>query len=362
MGIAALAMAASIFAVDFSATVKVKGDVAYGSGKSVTLMGVENTNQKDNDLLEVNFNGDKAGAFFRMWATAKESAMTVRALKVWFAPVDGVKVTVGNNDLGLYTERINWWKVPCAASLDEFGGWDGRWASGAGVHENFGATAEITAISNLYIGLGVSDGFLKLNDGATWAQCGAVVKYQIMDNLSAGAAWRCTPTFNLATIGVEFGNWGTPYYGFVQGKLRMDDSAAGYWGGDKKTLAGVTVDNYVAYNFGAAKVEATVPVTIRLLDDPSYMTARVKVSIPTSACGVYIVAGSDEGTNNGPAGFPGATVWNFDDFAGSLNIYANVGATFNVGSCGLDLGVEVGYDKASSTTSWAIPFAAQVAF
>ena len=127
---AAAVLAASVFAIDFSATVQVKGDALYGksvdSTNSIAILGVENTNQKDNDLLEISFTGDKAGAFVRFWTTAKEEVLKVRALKVWFEPITGIKVTVGNNDLELYKERINWWKVPCGASVAEFGSWDGR--------------------------------------------------------------------------------------------------------------------------------------------------------------------------------------------------------------------------------------------
>jgi hypothetical protein len=124
--IAALAMAVSMFAADFSATVQVKGDVAYG--KSVDgasefgLLGVENTNQKDNDLLELNYAGDKAGAFVRFWTVGDfaDQPLNVRALKLWFEPAAGVKITLGNNELALYKEQLDWWKVPCGASIKNY--------------------------------------------------------------------------------------------------------------------------------------------------------------------------------------------------------------------------------------------------
>ena len=170
MGLAAVAMAASIFAVDFAATTKVKGDIAgveldSSGDKTVTtftLLGVEDTAQKDNDLLQVAFSGDKAGAEFKFWTNVKESAVTMRGLKVWFQPIEQLKISAGNTGLSLYTERLNWWKVPCGASFWQSRTWDHRWSSAAGLKDDaLGLTAEFT-MDALYIGAGVAP------DGGNW--------------------------------------------------------------------------------------------------------------------------------------------------------------------------------------------------
>ncbi|MCH5294201.1 MAG: hypothetical protein J1E07_10750 [Treponema sp.] len=371
-GIAALALAASVFAVDFSANVQIKGDVAgfkFEDDKStITLFGFDNTDQKDDDLLTVSFAGDNAGAYFRFYTkAASDVGLTVRGIKVWFQPIEWLKVSVGNVDAGLYTERVNWWKVPCGASLNDFNSWNGRWASGAVLHEGFGALVELTPIDGLWVAAGVSSGagnnwFTKQSDvDAVITQYGVGAKYQIVDIVSAGVAFRDTGTGNwkLLTVGADFGNWGTPYYAFLQGKLRFEK------GSDWK-LGGVTIDNYLSYNFGFMKLEGTIPVTIRLSGDdwdPSYMTARIKATIPLDALSLYFVVGSDEGLNNGPVSSVGKTVWTLNDkFGDNLNIYANVGLNFNVGSANLDCGVEFAYDKAAKTTVIAVPFVAKVAF
>ena len=55
--------------------------------------------------------------------------------------------------------------------------------------------------------------------------------------------------------------------------------------------------------------------------------------------------------------------WRLDDkFMDYFSIYGNVGVTFNVGSCALDLGVEVGYSAEAKKTAIAVPFSVQVAF
>ena len=385
--IAALAMAVSMFAADFSATVQVKGDVVYGQSvdgvSSFGLLDVENTKQKDNDLLELNYAGDKAGAFVRFWALAKEPAdyylggsegplsvggqygdklnvLSVRALKLWFEPAAGVKITLGNNELALYKEQLDWWKVPCGASVTEFNNWDGRWASGAAFHEGFGTTLEVTAIEGLYLGLGAEASFFtKAGDAdPVIGQWGAVAKYTI-NGMSFGAAWRNTANWKLLSIGGDFSK--DAFYGMIEGKLR-------FAGAKDSKLAGITIDNYFAYNINGINLQLTAPVTIRGLlnkddaTDPSYMTLRAKVTVPVDAFSVYVILGSDEGFTCGPASTAGATVWNFSDFGGTFNFYGKVGASLNVGVCALDLGAEFAYDKPSKTFAWALPVVAKVAF
>ena len=389
--IAALAMAVSMFAADFSATVSIHADAAYGQSvdgvSSFGLLDVENTKQKDNDLLELNYAGDKAGAFVRFWALAKEPAdyylggsegplsvggqygdklnvLSVRALKLWFEPAAGVKITLGNNELALYKEQLDWWKVPCGASVTEFNNWDGRWASGAAFHEGFGTTLEVTAIEGLYLGLGAEASFFtKAGDAdPVIGQWGAVAKYTI-NGMSFGAAWRNTANWKLLSIGGDFSK--DAFYGMIEGKLR-------FAGAKDSKLAGITIDNYFAYNINGINLQLTAPVTIRGLlnkddaTDPSYMTLRAKVTVPVDAFSVYAILGSDEGfTANSvatKAGSKGAAVWKFDNFGDNFNFYGKVGASLNVGVCALDLGAEFAYDKPSKTFAWALPVVAKVAF
>ena len=386
--IAALAMAVSMFAADFSATVQVKGDVVYGQsvdGKSsLGLLGLDKTDQKDNDLLELNYAGDKAGAFVRFWTKpnsgngftvadedknwdgkANDAVLTpgldsflyVRALKLWFEPFAGVKITLGNNELALYKEQLDWWKVPCGASLTDFNNWNGRWQSGAAFHETWGTTIEVTAIEGLYLGFGAEDSFIKkaADVDAVIGKWGAVAKYSI-NGMSFGAAYKNAGSFNLLTVGADFAK--DAFYGMLEGKISFEN--------DK--LAGISIDNFFAYNINGINIQLTAPVTLRgFLNkddkaDVSYMTLRAKVTIPVDAFSVYTILGSDEGFTCGPASSPAKTVWNFSDFGGTFNFYGKVGASLNVGVCALDLGAEFAYDKPSKTFAWAIPFTTKVAF
>ncbi len=419
-GIAAVAMAASLFAVDFSATVQVKGDIAYGqateNSSSFNLFGFENTKQKDADLLEVHFSGDRAGADFKFWASVAEptdywnggsgnnhiavggqygdklNIVTLRGLKVWFKPIDMMTVSAGNVGLYLYTERLNWWKVPMGGSVSQFQGWGRRWSSAAGLKEAVGLTLEVTPIDGLYLGAGVAPGAgssllavssSKNGDTTTttdsYLAWGAVAKYTFSDlGLSIGAAFRDDGKndMKLLTAGADFGV--DNFYGFLQGKFLFDGRTDNdSWKGPDSygiTLRGITIDNYLSYNFGFMNLQATLPVTIRGLAgtdaekkaDPSYMTARIKASFPVDAITAYVVVGSDEGFNNGPAGSAGNAVWTFDDtFGDSFNIYVNPGVSFNVGACALDIGAEFAFQNAADgkgTFYWAVPFTTKVSF
>jgi hypothetical protein len=66
-GIAALAMLTSVFAVDISARLVEKGSIAGGYGSDAYIFGMGKTHQKDDDLLEFAFSGDKAGANLIIW-------------------------------------------------------------------------------------------------------------------------------------------------------------------------------------------------------------------------------------------------------------------------------------------------------
>lgn len=424
MGMAAVAMAASIFAVDFAAHVEADGDIAKGTittgdNSSYTLgaFAFQDNDQKDADLLEVAFTGDKAGAAFKFNGLSSGSALNVRAIKTWFKPVEQLTISVGNVGLYLYTERVNWWKVPTGNHVDN--GWEeyGPYSSASGLKESGGFTAELNldVLNGLYIGAGVAPGF----GGGTWFSAekgkdasllayGAVAKLQITDTVSAGIAWRDDGTNapKWLTVGADFGNWGTPYYGFLQGRVLFDDNSVacswaqykgwGYWDNDLNqwfgsdsdefkakypeesgfnskadakgmALRGIVIDNYFSYNFGAVKLEATIPVTIRGFadkeaNDPSYMTARIKVTAPLDACTVGIVVGSNEGLNEtGSSDANG--FWTLDkNFGDNFTFYANPYVSFNVGSAAISVGAEVGAKPKANKVVWALPFTTSVSF
>ena len=89
MGAAALLCAASMFAVDFAATIKMAGDIAGGAVTEGTsdetyIWKLNSNDQKDADALKLSVSGDKAGASFQFWykytGGAAPTAATTAAL------------------------------------------------------------------------------------------------------------------------------------------------------------------------------------------------------------------------------------------------------------------------------------------
>ena len=109
MGAAALLCAASMFAVDFAATIKMAGDIAggavtEGTADTTYIWKLNSNDQKDADALVVSVNGDKAGANFQFWYNyaGNDADLKVRSTNLWFKPIDMVKVTVGDVSVKTY--------------------------------------------------------------------------------------------------------------------------------------------------------------------------------------------------------------------------------------------------------------------
>jgi len=367
--IAALAMAGAVFAVDVSARLVEKGSIAGGVQDGATyFFGMGKTHQKDNDLVEFKISGDKAGAFFRLWADlGDDEAVKLRHANFWFKPIDMLKITIGRSALGLYTERIDWWKAGTGVKVGDYNGWGGP-GRYSGSQEGYGVMFELTPVDGLTIaaqllpGTG-SEWFTSPASGdSTYKAYSILVKYQITDALSAGFQWRDSgkDKWKLAKAGVEFGNWGTPYYGFLEPVFLLNNKAK------DSGLDGICIDNYFSYNLGFMNIQARVPVTLRLTDDDgdtSYLVYNIKASFPQDGWTPYVQIQSfdmdDDGTyhNCGPM----HKALEFDNF--KFNASFKVGAAMNVGAVGLDIAAAVNIDTADNAKmGWYMPFVASIGF
>ncbi len=367
--LAVAAMATSLFAVDVSARLVEKGSLAGGVQDGATyLFGMGKTHQKDNDLVEFQVASDKAGAFFRLWADlGDDEAVKLRHANFWFKPVDMLKITIGRSAPGLYTERIDWWKVGTGVKIEDYNGWGGpgRYSSSL---DGYGVMFELTPVDGLYIAAQVCPGvgnafFTKPNEGdATYSKYGILAKYQIADAISAGAQFRDNgkDSWKLIRAGIEFGNWGTTYYGFLQPVFLLNNKAK------DSGLDGITIDNYFSYNFGFMNLQARIPVTIRLTGDDgdtSYIVYNIKASFPQSGWTPYVQISSldldDDGTftNCGTA----RSAIRFDDF--KFNTSLKFGASLSVGAVGLDVAAVVNIDTVENAKlGWYVPFVASIGF
>ncbi len=377
--LAVAAMATSLFAVDVSARLVEKGSLAGGVQDGDTyLFGMGKTHQKDNDLLEFQVASDKAGAFFRLWADlGDDEAVKLRHANFWFKPADMLKITIGRSAPGLYTERIDWWKVGTGVKIEDYCGWGGpgRYSSSL---DGYGVMFELTPVDGLYIAAQVCPGvgnafFTKPNEGdSSYSKYGILAKYQITDAISAGAQFRDNgkDSWKLIRAGIEFGNWGTTYYGFLQPVFLLNNKAK------DSGLDGITIDNYFSYNFGFMNLQARIPVTIRLTGDDgdtSYMIYNIKASFPQSGWTPYVQISSldldDDGTYTGcykntryDANGQQRNALRFDDF--KFNTSLKFGASLSVGAVGLDVAAVVNIDTDDKATKfgWYVPFVASIGF
>lgn len=424
---AAVAMAASIFAVDFSATVKMDtnlfgldgskkvndwndGGKVKDSDTAVKFLALDKKDQKDSDALIMSVNGDKAGAAFQFWynySGDENDAIKVRNANIWFKPIDQLKITVGNNSYGTYKERMGWWRTATGASYTSSSYWSNRWSSFASV-EGSGIAFDITPMDKLSINLGFDPGagnsWVNLTgnddgDGTVLAY-GATVQYQILDNLSAAVSWRDTGInlgkksekdgadkggAKILSVGADFGNWGTPYYGFLNARFYFNDVT------DEKTgwedadvhlsdkygmgLRGIAIDNYFSYSLdtgiGKLKLEENCPITIRGLQkydtdaekyaDPSYMTFAVKASLALDSLTPYLKIENNEDWT--PIVFAAKEVK--ENFADVFGFNTHIGTTLNVGSCAIDASLVIKYVQYAytSTETWkAVHNNAQINF
>lgn len=106
--IAAAVMAASVFAVDLNSMIQIGGDLMSYDGENFKALEANNYDpSNDSDYLwKLSASGDKAGA--EIWSWSIDGNVTSK--KVWFKPIDQLKVTIGD----LYTSSIanpqfGWW-------------------------------------------------------------------------------------------------------------------------------------------------------------------------------------------------------------------------------------------------------------
>lgn len=109
--IAAVAMAASVFAVDFSAGARVEGDLfSYnGTSKTLSALTLSQNNQDYHKPFQFTISGDRAGATVKI-NTVDKNTSTNSTYNIWFKPFDAVKVEFGSVSLAMHTETMGWYR------------------------------------------------------------------------------------------------------------------------------------------------------------------------------------------------------------------------------------------------------------
>ncbi len=393
MGIAAITMAASMFAANFAARVVMEGKVADGTiakdkkATTTNFLTLDKKDQKDADALVISTSGDKAGANFQFWYNyaGNDADLKVRSTNLWFKPVDMVKVTVGDVSVGTYKEMLDWWKVGKGEAAADHVAWG--W-SGFATVEGSGISVEVTPIDGLWLNAGVTadtgSAFATLKkDANTYAAYGVGAKYAIPGMpMSAAITWRDAgkDAEKILSVGAEYGNmWAAGFYGFLNIRARFENieyatvnadakpmPLALSWKTDKSVLSAVVFDNFVKYSVGAFQVLGRFPVTVRTTKDltgdanasdwgrkdPSWMSYEVKCSYALGQFTPYLDIENDNAIT-------------FDEGLKEsiLNMTVKAATTVNVGSAAIDAGLQIAVpNKKGANLGWSVPFNVAVAF
>ena len=385
---AAAVLASSIFAVDTAARVYMNSDIASGGvDKDTEFFKLKTSEQKDADALVLSANLDNAGAQFQFWyrydgkgqystyddngTTKLNDVIEVRSARIWFKPVDMLKITVGDLDIGMYKEMLHWWKDPIGTKYSPY--YNGY--SSAPVVDGAGFSCELTPVDGLWIALAGAAGTDTANltltkDDFTYAQWGFGAKYSLSAvadlPLSIGVSWRDNGynDWKVLGIGADYGNaWADGLYAMVNGRLRFNENDGG-------KLDGITVDNYFKFTAGAFVAHLRAPVTIRTSgndDDPSWLAWSAKVQYALDGFTPYFLFGND--MNN-------AGAWALSDkFGDTFTMQFKPGVELNVGACSINAGIVLDLawgdadhngtgllQWAAKKFTWSVPVEFSVAF
>ena len=116
---AAAVLAASVFAADVSASVGLKSTLFESDtdGKVVVLDSL--TNKQDAShltLFSLQYSSDVAGGGVKYWGDG--DAVKFGKFNVWFKPMEGLKLSFLENELGLFSDKYNGWEAKKVAEVN----------------------------------------------------------------------------------------------------------------------------------------------------------------------------------------------------------------------------------------------------
>ena len=424
MGAAALLCAASMFAVDFAATIKMAGDIAGGAVTEDTadttyIWKLNSNDQKDADALKLSVSGDQAGASFQFWykysngaaptaattadtnedgshkgtyttAITTNSMLQVRSTSIWVKPIDQLKITLGDVSCGIFGEKLHYWKDPCGNDYASASSWDHGYSSYATV-EGAGIAAELTPIDGLTVVAGIAAGcdtnFISFVENVSTV---AVKAYGVSAayNLSSvadlpvtiGVSWRDegTDAIKILAIGADYGNaFAEGFYGMLNARMffsqKVGSATVSATGKDYK-MTGIAFDNFFRFKTGAMTIDLRAPIILRGLalqtvSADGVATALNGTNDPSymylSAKFSYALDGLTIYVGAGSDYDENLDGWVFNkDFGDNFNLTIHPGVTFNVGACAFDIGArfDIKDAVASTTNAKYHPFAWSIPF
>ena len=114
-GLAALAMAASVFAVDVASMLQLDGDLMNFNGSDFKMLMAKDFDASGTSdyVWKLSASGDKSGAEIWTWNSGDDHLVDDYGLQqysLWFKPADWLKVTVGNiYASSAFNPQFGWW-------------------------------------------------------------------------------------------------------------------------------------------------------------------------------------------------------------------------------------------------------------
>ncbi len=343
---AALACAASMFAVDFAAATKIGGKLfSYDeTGKISAFQQKNDSHDYANPNFSFSVSGDKAGAAVKITTDGGTMETKMTTQTIWFKPIDALKFTVGGYDVALNKETIDW-----TESMTGLGG------------NGFLAQVNVAGFSlDLGLNEGAGDDF--------W-----LAKAKDADPVFAN-------TFVKVGYSADFGSIGA--YWEMNNKDPVNSWDAGYGHYALDTDATAVIKNM---NFGAGYKNTFGPVTafVNVVGHAEktveWVRPEVFVSANVSGLGVSLFAAPYIYTNAnlnkktecevvakvtyGIGGFtPYVYFKDVDVLASTFASTIKVGSTGNVGAMGWDVCVQLDTGKANNKVAVSVPFALTMSF
>ncbi|MDY4831562.1 MAG: hypothetical protein SO161_03410 [Treponema sp.] len=329
---AAAVLAASVFAADVSAKVKLDGSLFnLKDDKSINALTIQhNSDESWNPVIAMSVNGDVAGAetsiymgtYGKNGAWNNAYAMGIKTFKIWFSPLDGLKVNLGNVGTNLNQESINYSETD--SGVDS---------------EGFGISYNKDAIGiDLILAPGWGNNWFSKADGqdATVAETYFKFQYNGGDIGTINAMFDAKDTFKTLKFGAGYKN--------TFSGITVFENVLGYVGNEKFTK--IRSETFASGNVDAFSWAVWLPVDINLGDKVTVGVGTIaKATYNAGPCSIYLYLETAD--------------WLADNLAKGSAITVKPGVTGNVGTMSYEVAVET---KINDPFSLSVPVSFTVNF
>lgn len=327
--VAAVAMAASVFAVDFSAGVRLEGSLLNYSNKTFSALKEQHVNEFYHVPISFAISGDQAGGALKLSDKGDDNKVVITdAWNIWIKPIDILKINIGRWSTNLNQEHIGWCNTDSGIEKDGYAlsinsgafGLDVFFASGNGNYWFSKADGADAAIAELYTKvqyaadfgtinafLNAANNFKDYRFGAGY-NFGSLLPVGLWINAIGIYAGNDFQRIRAeADVSTNFGSIGWEL--FVAGGYDVKASAPSF----NNTFTGVE-GWHVGGSYGRGEPAA-------------FCGIYTKFSIPVDAFGVYV------------------EIKDGDLLAKDFNMNVKPGFTYNLGACAINLGVSIDVKK-----------------